>query len=492
MIEVEKNKEVVMFNKLSKSLIVFLSFIYASSVLGADLLGSKRYGSQDIRNHVSAKVIKANQVSISSGFSYVSEPNISLIDGTYNTLKMDNASVFDGIVGYGIADIVELDLGIHFSYEKMDKDIREILVDRGDERAQESLASTLPKDFDFSGVSALLKIQVLDFKYYKLALSGVVESAAKDNAVYTITRSSKLSGGWILSNEVDFGRFVELGINVGDIYTTSQQVGDYKVGDRIFVQSLLNVKPTDMFSIFVGSEYKHIKLNSKYSLTADAYTGLKISGQNLGFTLFAGKQLSDACLSYGPFSFGLSLTYTSNPILYASADDQDDEIIESSPVAAEKKVKKANRKQSLKPRLVASSNKDDLRFTQKDGVYYDDDGNVIDVQGSLKNEFKDDRDEFYDFDRKIQASRQGDVVDPAVVTERYYQEELAKARAERELKEKQEVRKQQLAEIERKKALKKQVEEEDRLERKYRNKKFKELEDLPEITDDEINWNGLR
>ena len=480
-----------MFNKLSKFLIVFISFIYTTSIFGADLLGSKRYGSQDIRNHVSAKVLRANQLSVSSSFSYVSEPNISLIDGTYNTLKMDSASVFDGIVGYGIADIVELDLGVHFSYEKMDKEIRQILINRGDERAQESLAETLPKDFDFSGVSGLLKVQVLDFKYYKLALSGVIESASKDNSVYTITRSSKLSGGWIISNEIDFDRFVELGINVGDIYTTSQQVGDYKVGDRIFIQSLLNVKPVDVFSIFVGSEYKYIKLNSRYSLTADAYAGFKLTGNNLDFTLFAGRQISDACLSYGPFSIGLSLTYTSNPISYYSSEDVDDESVEEK-VVAQKKVKKANKKESSKPRLVASSNKDDLRFTQKDGVYYDDDGNVIDVQGSLKNEFKDDRDEFYDFDRKIQASRQGDVVDPAVITERYYQEELAKARAEREMKEKQEVRKQQLAEIERKKALKKQVEEEDRLERKYRNKKFKELEDLPEITDDEINWNGLR
>ncbi len=479
-----------MFNRLFKLLVVISTFIYTSSIFGVDLLGAKRYGVTDTANQVSAKVIKANQFAISSSFYYVSKPNISLIDGTYNTLEMNSASIWSSSVGYGLFDIVEFDLGVHFSHENMDSDIRNIVINRVDERTKASQSSTMPKDFDFSSVSGLVKVQVLDFSSYKLALSALIESAGKKSSAYTVTRSSKLSGGWIISNELDLGRYVEFGLNFGDIYTTAQQFGDYKVADRIFTQALITLKPADMFSVFVGGEYKHLKLNSTYTLTGDAFGGIKISSKNFELTSYFGKQVSESCLGYGPLSFGISLTYLTTPVKYLSSEETNNDLYQGS-IANKKQVKKA-KKEDSKPRLVASSSKEDLRFTQKDGVYYDDDGNAIDVQGSLKKEFQEDRDEFYDFDRKIQASRQGDVIDPAVITERYYQEELAKARAEKEMEHQKELRRQQLAEIQRKQDLRKQIEEEDRLERKYRNQDFDELNDLPEVTDDEVNWEGLK
>ena len=192
-----------MFNRLFKLLVVISTFIYTSSIFGVDLLGAKRYGVTDTANQVSAKVIKANQFAISSSFYYVSKPNISLIDGTYNTLEMNSASIWSSSVGYGLFDIVEFDLGVHFSHENMDSDIRNIVINRVDERTKASQSSTMPKDFDFSSVSGLVKVQVLDFSSYKLALSALIESAGKKSSAYTVTRSSKLSGGWIISNELD-------------------------------------------------------------------------------------------------------------------------------------------------------------------------------------------------------------------------------------------------------------------------------------------------
>lgn len=476
-----------MFLRFIYVLFILISFSFGSSIYAADLLGAKKYDATGISNHVSAKVLRSNQLSLSSSYYYLSEPNINLIDGTYHNLKMDSASIFSTNIGYGIADIIEFDLGVHFSHEQMDQDVRKIIAERSDEKTQTSLASNYPKNFDFSGVSALMKVSLLDLSMYRLALSGLIESAAKESASYTLTRSSKLSGGWILSNEIDLGKYFEFDLNIGDIYSHSQQVGDYKIADRMFIQSIAKIKTSDFLIFFLGSEYKHIKLNSAYTVTANAYTGIELQGKNFGLQTFVGRYISESCLGYAPFSVGLSLTYRTTPVNYTSLDSNDlDQDQDENKDQATNKVSK-----DKKPRLVASSSKEDLRFTQKDGVFYDEDGQIIDVQGSLKKEFQDDRDEFYDFDRKIQASRQGEQVDPAVISEQYYQEELAKARAQKELEYKKEVRKQQLAEIERKKALKKRVEEEDRLERKYQNSQFDELNDLPEITDDEINWNGL-
>lgn len=389
----------------------------------------------------------------------------------------NRASVF---FGAAVADNLEMTLGLHGSFEHVKPDRRDALF----ANASASLGEDASwrhgvKQSGFAGASLLLKLKLVDWRGLGLAFAPFVESGAGDQASFALTRSVGPKAGFVTIATYGAPGVAELSLNLGARYRDAEELGDVAIRNEQFARASLRAYASRTFALFVAGEGRRLMIadadeidieSSKRvyapSESGDVKGGFQVGLGDAELSVFAGGMPKHAGgFGFGKRSFGMGLaTSIGRPARSIAAEIEAREAAKAQELAAKKPASPQPVTVDPYPEMIGA------------------DVDPLEALGQeVAPDFKDEqvRRKQYEADAHVESED---------------------ARVERELKELRSAEEQAAKEREKieslerakrhKSAVKKHKEDEE-LMKEWIEEAQEETSDIPGISTDEANWNGL-
>lgn len=460
---------------------VLLSMISISSyTYGIDTLGLGVIDSQSTSKMIPAETIPESEfhsgVAIQGRQGGLSKKAVlnNEISEKETPYYLDSAYRGSVLFGLGLLKNLDLNLGLHFSYEDVDPAARDNLSEKASTEAETLSWRGHVKDSAFSGASLALKYKLVEWEGLKLSLVPFVESGVGKRGQFALTRSDNALGGIVAAASYGRENAGELAVNIGYRYGKSQEFGDVILGNETFYRTSLTGFLSKTFGVFVMSDARNISVKPKEENTDKK--GKTSSDLGFGGGLVASIENAKISAYYlvgvkkdsvGGFKneAGLGVSF---PIGKMSKSDKE----ESKEVAV----------MSEKERREA-----DLRARYPE--MYTDSIDLSDVEGIKSG--KDKEDDFDVISRKMaekeKARKAGYVSDD----ERMEKELIKMREADRRLQKEQEKQERAQAKLREKQEREHWKQEEAKMKRDRKAAKAKAAKLPYGITDDEVDWGGL-
>ena len=465
------------------NLIVLLSLISISSyTYGIDTLGLGVIDSQSTTKMIPADSVPENEfrsgITIQGRQDGLSKKSIldDEISEKEDPYYLDSAYRGSVVFGYGVLRNLDLNLGVHFTYEDVDPTARDGLSEKASTDEMKLSWRGHVKDNAFSGASLALKYKLVDWEDLKLSLVPFIESGVGNRGRYALTRSDNALGGIVAAASYGRSDAGELAVNIGYRYGKSQELGDVILGNEMFYRTSLTGYVSKTFGVFVMSDARNIAVKPKEENSDKK--GKTSSDLGFGGGLVASIDSAKVSAYYlvgvkkesvGGFKneAGLGVSFPIGKVSKKVKDESE----ENAELAANNKVKKEPDLRALYPEMYTDS----IDLSDLDGVKTkggkDDDFDIISRKMAEKEK----------------ARKAGYISDDEKM-----EQELVKMReADRRLQKEQEKQERAQAKLREKQEREQWKQEEIKMKKARKTAKAKAAKLPYGITDDEVNWGGL-
>jgi len=483
--------------------LILATLLFSYQAFAADTLPVANLEAKTTGKVSSANLLKPGQFALGLLYHGTDSPVPSAVAPEGESVALSGrVHQVGAVVGIGIAKFLELHLGVHGTSENIvDEHNRQYLFTRADD--DEAIGgSTDSKSTAFSGVSGLAKFRLVDMPGIKLAVAPFIKSGAGSSARQSISRSEAATGGWMVIGTYGARGVAEINLNGGYRYRDKEQLGDWTLRNEMFYQGSVEAYIVRHASVFVGAQGRRIKVSDNSEQLPGAerrYDSLNsgeflagVAGDVKGFdmSLYGGSRFRDESLGSGRSVIGFTIGYTfqgrsrsaPSSMGFGMAEDDD----EDSDEAEQESLENWNPKPSDRPNP-------DYKNVYG-GAYYDIDGKKSDMYSDIDkvpegagSDYAVPEDDFAKVKKKIQAEakRKGPTEDEIVEAElrklREAEARTAKENQKANAAEMKSMRQERLQE----------ARSNDKQLRKLRREVKEETEELPDISDEEVRWDGL-
>ena len=444
---------------------LFLFLLSSSQLFAADVMSVTNLEATDTGRVSSADLLKPGNLSLRLGMTEDQNPSISN-NAAIDTEQSDVAKVqqMSTVLGIGVTSFMELHLGVHGTQEIYNQGGRGAVY--GDEKSSDALG--------FSGASLLTKVRFINYDSVKVSVAPFIESGVGSAADLSISRSSGYKGGWMLLSTYEAPSVVKFHINAGYRYREREQVADLSLRNELFYQASTEAILSRNASVFVSGRGRSIKVSDErdYELTGErtyksresfeAYAGLIGRVNQFELSGYGGERLKENSFGSGSVTFGVSLGY-----LFKGKSSS----------APESAVIIADEKKEDKPVQVVDKAIDEAEYALP---------NIAEDSAAAYEA----NDDFSAIKKQIDHELESDLKESKPSDDELVERELREIKkAEEKIQEEQDKIDEQNFEKDRKRLLEERKQDLES-EKELRNEVREDL-DLPEITDDELNWDGL-
>ena len=471
----------------------FLVFA-AQSIQAADVMSIGAIDPRSTGKVSSGQTIGAGRVitgiSVDGAEKAVNAASINSEGGSDRLIdRVNRATVFFGL---GLGNRIELDAGVHGSYESVSETDREKTF--AGNTAATNIKDNL-KHTAYSGISILAKVKLFEQNAFTATVAPFFESGAGQRAGESLTRNVNPRAGYLGILTYGERGIGELSVNGGMRYRNPELIGDVTVRNEIIYGVSLKGYLTRNFALFTAGQGRRIKAAGSMNEENGKpdYRG-KDSGELTGGLMFhagktdisawaGGATKRDAEFGNGRFIAGLSLTVamggsTKKPVTSIASEVDQKVIAEHNNQAP---------KESWEPKTApAPVAVESVRYPEMETR---DINPIRDLEASgVRIESSPD-----DFDLlKARMQRDSQTVKAKGISqEERVEAELAALRdAEKKTEAEQNARRLEEERIARERAAKAQIDNDRRLEN-YRTQARKDAAKLQGVSADDVNWNGL-
>ena len=402
------------------------------------------------------------------------------------------------LLGASLTRGIELSLGLHGTYEHVRPEDRLALDPEmatpaggdGGNQADGATAQRRVKESGFAGASLLVKFKLLDSDGFRFAIAPFIESGAGEQATYSLTRSVGPKAGFM--GLLSYGALGvgSLDLEAGARYRDPEAIAGVTLRNEIFYKALVQAELSRDFSVFVGAEGRKLKMAieaEKDPSGKEFYRAYEAAEAKAGFTAhigeselgaYYGARLKGATgFGYGQRMAGLTIGVELGKVRGRARPSFADEI-EKTEDAKASSVAAANPPKAPAAKAPTSDGLEDypeMRGTEIDPI-----------EGLGANDVADD--DFAQVKKDVAAheTKAGELSEDAKI-----ENELAAVReAKKSADAVQEKREAQALLEQRQEAMKRAKEQDKMMEDWMKDAKAK-ADELPGVTQDEIDWNGL-
>ncbi len=470
-VSLKKNLVVPLFNLVSLTLAVGLA---AQAAQAADI-SSFKPATSHTGGVVGATNLDEGRYSFGLNADYAGSLYVNPSRNPDHAVK---ESVMTSIhMGTGITRDVQLNVGLRATDEIMEPAARAVAM-----KDVEGYNANENKRTRFAGVSIMPQYQIYKNSDVAMAAALMLESGSMSGETYSLTRSDKVNGGWMLMGSYGQKNDVLLTANTGFRYHKPESIGDYLVRNEWFYRGSASASVFPMVNVFASAEGRRLmkatdngpmeKGSRKYRpiYSAGYHAGVELDVANTELSLYAGRARDNAEYGIGRRTYGMSLTYKIGDAKMTSNSD------ESAPAP---KVIPASAKTEKKKARGPLGEEEEVNFER----------DLEKANGASGKNEKRSVEDMDDFEQLEERNRQqkGKAEEASDEVERQI-EQVKKIKQERQRREE----------------LKRQAEERQRAKREYSDMKNrerkaravekevrKEVDQYPVISDEESNWNGL-
>ncbi len=304
-------------------LIVPLSF---SSFLGAVDLEATRTLDAGSKAHVSNGRTMARSSVMASVHAYQSlalTPQKYFLEDeprTADSAYLSRTGRSSLLVGYGITDRIEINVGISGSYENQSQKTKQSLFDAPQNEGEALGEKRDNSTYAYSGASLLVKLNLIDNDGFAWSFAPFVSEGLGQKVAMQLTRAKRSHGGWKSIMTLGNEHAVNFTLDLGFHYQTPEDVGDIRVRNSLFANTALNIPINHVFGLTLSTGSNRLMIadrakqqpgtSYKYeSLWAHAFGGgVSFSGDNFTYNLFFGGSPSDQRgLGFGKSHAGMSI-----------------------------------------------------------------------------------------------------------------------------------------------------------------------------------------
>lgn len=347
----------------------------------------------------------------------------------------------------------------------------------GLKRSQE--AYRLANDMDtierrsFATAIAEGQFTVVKQSMFGLDLGIFAESGAGEKAQGSLAASEKASGGWLTTARIGEVRGFHLLGSAGYRYRSPEQFETYTLRHERLYGASIHAPVTREIGVYGGVEGRGVMVREtagapKYQAhnSSTMVAGIKAAYNNLLLTLFGGKALSQgAAFGQGQNHVGLAIEYRFDGVRMPR-------------MAAAEKPEEGSSDDILSYKCEGTG-----PLCEKTPVDLVQDVNtgVVDRDGDVGE-----KDEFQLLEERRKAEQ-------AKLTEedRNFERDIEAAKLQRKREEQEEARRHKLAQENERRLGKTRMKRDMKAAAKYRKEVKEEVDAMPEITDEEVNWRGL-
>lgn len=436
-------------------------------VLAADLMPVNQLESRTTGGVSSASTLGASNAAVGMSFEQVQSLRI---DREMHTADQRASA----LVSYGLLHNLDLGVGLHGTSDKTNAANRRQIFGRDDVPAVSSNA--------FSSASLMLKMQMVATRGFAWAVAPFVESGSGKAAQFALTRSESAKGGLMSTVSYGAARVGEVSLTGGGRFRQKEVVGEDTLGNEWFYQAAVRGYLSNELALFGVAKGRAVsaqierdeQASNKMLHDLDLVAGVSVTIGSAEWSAYGGTHLVDnSSVTGGQTAFGAQLTYAighsarrdrpsfADDIKKSGRGSKADETVDEEPGSALSDGK-------LPPELSQDQEIDATQFLDANAVKESD---FLQVEQELKKTQKE-RDagiaEQVRMEREIEQIK---AAEKKAEADRMQAEEL-----EREMQ-RQEARRNSKANAKKQKAWDAEAE--------------KAAKDLPTITHDEMNWNGL-
>lgn len=482
-IDVEFWKEKDMKSKI----LVFLGMFATTSLYGADILpvGPMDPGAQ--AGSSSASLAPKGQmnsaIAIEGSDATLLERQAVLSSSSEENEVLRDSQKASLLFGFGISKSFELSLGLHGSNEIAAPSYRRQLFEsESSELEKDEILEDKTRATAFSGASLFGKIALLNSNSFKLALAPFVETGSGERATYTFTRSVNPKAGWVLLTSYEQPKAVEVHLNMGYRYRQAEVIGDMTIRNEAFGSFYAGANLTRDLGIFTGLRGRRLMVAENSDVRAEDsklnYRGRDAGEWSVGShydfksgkvsVYYAQKVKKSAGFGFGNASAGLKVSYEIGNWATKKPRYRMSETI--SGAAPAKKPHTKNPEAVSKPKKPKYPEFESDNFDPLSGVEY---------KKGEKNDFS-----------ILEKPLTKEELEPG--EDQKVSAELERLRAqERKAEQENKARMDRERELLRKQAVEQEKEDAELL-KEWMNEASEQLnEEKLEITDEEMNWDGL-
>ncbi len=481
-----------------------LFLITTTKLFAADTMPVADMETKSTAKVSSAEALKNGQMSAGVSIHSSESPVPSTVLGASRaneTAKIsERIQQMSAMFGMGVASFLELGLAVHGTSEKINDQYRDELFG-GSESS--SLGEDKSQETSFSGVSGLAKLRLINRPGVKVAFAPFVKSGAGDSSKESLSRSEKMTGGWMGIFSYGAQGVAEINLNGGMRYREPERVGSVLLRNEIFYQGSVEGFVSREVSLFLAGSGRKIKVAAdedqavgdkrvyKNWDSGEGYVGATALLNGFRVSAYGGKKMSEASLGGGELAFGIGLGYVFKE--KSSTAPMSTDIAEIEKSQEQEKADDQKQIENWDPKVTNEETKSADGYTNK---YVDPFGKEVVIFEDVENT------------AAGKASNNGEKDDFNSLKERFIKKNAnkkAEKLSETEIAEKELDKIKQIDEkVSQENAKRQQIEmEQDRLERFELNKANelksrrlqedvrKETNGLPTVSDEDVNWDGL-
>jgi hypothetical protein len=458
--EIEMGDEMKSYYLRSVSALLPLvsSLLLTNSALAIDLLGSQGIDSTSGMSVKSAETIDEGAVNVGVGYSRYKN------FGLFGESKIEKITSQSLRGSYGLNDSLELGLSVVQTTESADLDVREEMFSDSDGKF---------KPAGFSEGSLGLKFNFNTDTNFSSGIALDVGSKADNTAAATASRTTSPTGGWLALVTIKAPELVSLHLNAGMHYRYPERLATYKVQNETVYGAGLAVHLGDYVTLFGQTEGRTFQVknteetDSKYKkiYSATNSAGFKLSAGSADLAISSGKEASGKEFGSAQNVIKVSLAYTFGSS--ANSGSSDEEMADD-----EEPVVPIRQQLNKKPRTL----EDDVK--EVNFVNDMEDGNTAPNR---------DIDDFELMEQK-QRKEKGQ---KKLTQEELADQELEKLRRMEVQQKQQQERSRRVESESARKKNKRAFESENSEYKKLYKDVGHEVEEIPTVTQDEVEWKGL-
>ncbi|MDA9951046.1 hypothetical protein N9D31_00595 [Oligoflexaceae bacterium] len=220
---------------------------------------------------------------------------------------------YDLTTGIGLTRFLDLHLSFGAASQSYDADARESVFSGVDQKE-------IPQS-DFTGVTGLLKLQLLQSGRLAFAVAPFAESGSGSNGKYSLVRSQQAKAGWLAMLTYGEKGMTKADFNFGYRYRSTETVGNYRLRNEMFYSAAVTAYVVKNFGLFLSGKGRSIQASDdRYHVagqsrdykgldTAEVTGGLVAHVGNFTVSAYGGKRIQDQGIGFGSQIAGLKLTY---------------------------------------------------------------------------------------------------------------------------------------------------------------------------------------
>lgn len=295
------------------AMILFAILELATSVVfAADVDGLSVQGSKDVYRNPSARILSPGSVGIGLDTMSVHAPVTAVeFEEDETDLKSIDLQKLSLGTSIGLTSFMDFHLNINGVSQKINENTRSSLFGEDAKKT----------DSDFTGVTGLIKFQLVQSGKISLALAPFAESGSGENGRASLVRSRQAKAGWMAL--LSYG---EIGVTTADFvmgyrYRSTETVGDLRLRNEMFYGATVTGYFTREFGLFLAGQGRNIQASDdslhitgskrayKGLASGEVTGGVVILAGDMSISAFGGKRIEDKGLGYGDRIVGLKLSY---------------------------------------------------------------------------------------------------------------------------------------------------------------------------------------